>query len=911
MSSNLTEAETRRHRIDLQLRRAGWEGVGVDFDAELEIASAGEPSHGFTDYALRSEDGSVLAVVEAKRSSRDAIVGKKQAELYARAIEIGQPTCPFIFLANGDDIWYWDLGSNPRRVSGFFSRRDLESRRFQLANRQPLSATPIDGRIVERPYQYEAIRRAHEAFAVGKRRALWVMATGTGKTRTAIALIDSLLRARWCQRVLFLVDRRELGTQALDAFREYLSAEPATWINSGAYDSTKRLYVATLQTMQDFHSTFTPGEFDIVVSDECHRSIYNNWESVLSYFDGLLIGLTATPSDFIDRNTFAFFGCAPNVPTFAYDYDQAVSEGYLVPFRVYHARTQIQIEGIHGRLLPPSVQAQLLESGLDPEDINFEGTDLERRVTNTETTRLLVREFFENSITDPNGSLPGKSIIFAMSHKHATRLWEAFCDLYPQFPGLAEIVDSQMERVPELMREFKRDDMPRVAISVDMLDTGVDVPTVVNLAFMKPVYSKIKFWQMIGRGTRLIDDSNETPWCPKGSKASFRILDFWDNFVRFQINPDGAEPSASTPVAVRYFRTLVRAWQLADALGEDQFAKGLLAEARSLIDNLPTESAGVRENRALVAQATTDAFWRNIDDARRQVLLLELAPLLRYVGGLDLDALTFSSRCLEAAIAILSRDSGAAARHLKDVSDTVAHLPAGRAELAHVRPLLEAVQSPAWAVSATLADVISARETLSRLMRLRESEPHHIIYLNLDDVFQEQRWVVVGPDAREFDIAVYRQAVEARLRSLAESTPAFRKLSAGGELDDSDVNEIESLLAQPDLYVTPQTLRTAYDTPVGTLLGLVRHALGLEALPSRADAIRGAFEAFVTKQAYLEASKLRFVRLFAERLIRLGRVERADLYDKPFTNLGDTDHLLTPGDIDDLFALAAQFERAA
>jgi type I restriction enzyme, R subunit len=408
----LTEAQARAERILRQLERAGWgaSATAVDFEAEYKVRGVDRAEEGFIDYLLPATDGTPLAIVEAKRASRDALAGKEQARLYVEALERETGARPFVYLANGDEIWLWDLETNPQVVSGFAPRDDLERRRFQRDNRTPLRDQPINAVTVERPYQHEAIRRVHEALEGGTRKALLVMATGTGKTRVATALVDTLLEAKWAQRVLFLADRDALVEQALrDGFKAHLPYEPADRIRSASYDPTKRLYVATLQTMQDFHHQFSPAAFDVVISDECHRSIYNRWQEILTHFDAYLVGLTATPADFIDRNTFTFFGCADHQPTFDYEYDEAVKDGYLVPFEVYHARTRFQIEGIHGNQLAEDVQHQLREEGIDPDDIDFTGTELERTVTNRDTTRLLVREFFENALTDPSGAIPGKS----------------------------------------------------------------------------------------------------------------------------------------------------------------------------------------------------------------------------------------------------------------------------------------------------------------------------------------------------------------------------------------------------------------------------------------------------------------------------------------------------------------------
>lgn len=908
MTLDPTEAQTRRG-IDKQLARVGWIDVGADFEEEFEVGSVGDADYGFTDYALKGADGRVLAVVEAKRTSRDALAGKEQATLYADAIEARHGYRPFIFLTNGLEIWFWDNQSNPRRVGGFFRREDLERRRFQLLHRKGLTATQINSATAGRIYQQEAIRRVHERFESGHRKSLWVMATGTGKTRSATALIETLMDALWAERVLFLVDRNPLGTQALDAFREFLPNEPAERIRTATYDDSKRLYVATLQTMQDFYLSFSAGAFDLVISDECHRSIYNKWEAVLTYFDALLLGLTATPSDFIDRNTFQFFDCSNQQPTHAYQLDQAIADGFLVPYEVYHARTTIQIDGIRGLELPPEVQEELQQSGIDPEDIDFAGTELERRVTNTETTRLLVTEFFENALRPPNDNLPGKSIIFAMSHAHARRLYESFLNEYPQFPGLVEIIDSHMENPEAILGRFKRESLPRIAISVDMLDAGIDIPTVLNLGFMKPVFSKIKFWQMIGRGTRRVDDASAKPWCPAYSKSVFRILDFWENFRRFQLNPAGVEPSASQPVVVRLFRAWIRAARAADGTGRHDLAEEFTAEARSLINQLPLDSAGVRENLRLIEDVTNDLFWMSLDEWKYQLLTLEVAPLMRYIAGISIEQASFQVGVLDCLSGVLTGDHTRASNLAHELQDGLRHLPEDHPDVRAVRQTLHELQRTDWPDKPTLEALLELLVDFSSLMHLRQPEPQRIITLNIADAFREQQFIAVGPEGSEFDAARYRQLVEDHVRELAESHPAMLKLRSGEPLSDGDLAAIEEAISGPDLYVTEETLRAAYRAPHGSLVSLLRHALGVEELASWPAAVQEAFETFISEKGYLNADQLTFVRLFARRLIETGRVERFDLFEEPFLRLGSTiDRAFDSADLDAMMALASRFE---
>lgn len=909
MRGEPTEAQVRSERIDVQLARAGWNVEGLDFEAEYEVGSAGEPDHGFSDYMLTGPDGLPIAIVEAKRSSRDAIAGKEQAHSYVEAIHAAHGRRPFVFLANGDETWFWDLRSNPRRVGSFFRREDLERRSFQLQHRLPLHEIPIDSDIIDRPYQQDAVRKTHAELEAGRRKALWLMATGTGKTRTTTALISSLLEAKWAQSVLFLVDRSALADQALEAFGTFLPNEPSDRIRTSNYDGTKRLYVATLQTMQDFYDQFSSGAFDLVVSDESHRSIYNKWESVVAYFDAYLLGLTATPADYVDRNTFAFFDRHDRVPTFAYELDEAIADGYLVPYEGYHARTTIQIQGIRGEELPAEVQERLIEEGIDPSDLDFAGTELEKKVTNDETTRLLVTEFFDACIKQPDSNLPGKSIIFAISHQHAKRLWEAFNNLYPQFPGLAEIVDSHMERPDLILRRFKTESMPRIAISVDMLDTGVDVPTIVNLGLMKPVFSRIKFWQMMGRGTRPVGPEVARPWCPAGSKDRYRVLDFWENLERFQLNPDGVEPSVATPAAVRYFRLLIKAHRLASAAGRPDLAAAYLEEAQTHVESLPLDSAGVRESRALVRQVQERAFWAVLDQTKQRVLTFEVAPLMRFLPDVRPEQYAFASSCIEFLLATLSDDAQRAGRVAERLRESVVRLPTAHPDVEPLAEVVVAAQAPTWANAQTIESVETLRNQLAALMHLRRPETAQIVRLDLSDAFQEKWWISVGTEGKEFDADEYRSRVEGQVRELATRHPAFKKLAAGDVLDDQDLAAIEATLNQPDLYVTEDTLRAAYRAPHGSLVTLLRHALGFAELPSREDAIRAAFEAYVAQHGYLNAEKLTFIRVFAQRLIQKGRVDPGDLFREPFTRISTSDTHRPSGDeINDLFALAAQFE---
>jgi type I restriction enzyme R subunit len=558
----LNEAQTRALQIDPQLRAAAWK-LNDRAQVRLEVPVDGydaEPWNGVTDYCLYDASGNVLAVVEAKRCSRNAREADEQLRHYVTEIAKKQPFTPFGFMANGHDISFWEVGlANPRLIAGFFAPPDLERLKFLRQNQRPLEATPINGSIVDRSYQHEAIRRLAEAFAANKRRALLVMATGTGKTRVAMALIDVFLRANQAQNVLFLADRDALVDQTLtDGFKAHLPHEPRDRIYTHQIDKTKRLFVATEQTLALCYAKFSPGFFDLIIFDEAHRSLFKRFTEVIEYFDARMIGLTATPATFIDRDTYRLFGCDANVPTFLYDYPQAVKERFLVDFTLYQAHTSFQRKGIKGVDLSEEDRNALAEQGIDPDSLDYAGTEIEVEVSNRDTLRKQWEEVMETCLKDQSGQLPGKTIVFAMTKKHAHRLAEVFEEMYPQHVGVAQVITSTTERVRDgsygdgLITKFKKNNLPRIAISVDMLDTGIDAPEVVNLVFMKPVQSRIKLWQMIGRGTRNQQACKYLDRLPDGKKTEFKIIDFWQNDFNKKADDKPPIDMPSTRVGVQH-----------------------------------------------------------------------------------------------------------------------------------------------------------------------------------------------------------------------------------------------------------------------------------------------------------------------------------------------------------------------
>jgi type I restriction enzyme R subunit len=670
-----SEYRTRREKIDVLLKKSGWDvndrtKVVQEVDTKQSDFRAGKyktvtetlknpEEKAYADYLLLDAHGLPLAVIEAKRTDKDYLLGQKQAEGYANDIRNQTEEGVFIFLTNGYEIWFWNRPYEaPRAVSGFHDRDSLERLRFQNENKKDFVDVPIRKEIVDRPYQIESVKRVLEGIKAGKRKFLIVQATGTGKTRVAMAIIDVLLRANRAQRILFLADRKELRDQAYgdNGFKAFFPDESKVKVFSGRVDKTPRLYASTIQTFMECYQEFSPGDFDVVISDEAHRSIYNKWKEVFSYFDAIEIGLTATPSDLIERDTFRFFNCEDSAPTYLYTYDQAVKEKMLCDYRVYKAQTHFQIEGVRPSDVPAAIRTKLLEEqGITEEEISFEGTDIEKKVVVIGTNEAIVKEFMDNCLTDATG-LPAKTIIFAVTQKHATRLWEAFERLYPQYKGeLARRIVSEDSRADLLLKQFKTESFPRIALSVGMLDAGVDIPEVCNLVFAKPVFSKIRFWQMIGRGTRHQNVCKQKDWLPEAGKEYFLIFDFWNNFEWHNMHPKGKEASASEAVPTRVFLTRL---QQQSYLLENKDARVELLRQKIAQDikSLPHDSISIREHSRDVEKALSPDFWDTVGLDQNKFLKTKIAPLMRYQTDVNLNEASWTLKIEQLNLAILKNN---------------------------------------------------------------------------------------------------------------------------------------------------------------------------------------------------------------------------------------------------------------
>lgn len=932
---DLNEAQTRAQRIDKQLALAGWDlSERSQVIEELEIhlrdirsrerppASKFEDSR-FSDYGLMLH-GSPAAVVEAKRTSRDAELGQEQALQYALQLEKHHNVeLPFVFYTNGHKHFFWESDFYPpEEIAGFPTQADLEWMHLRRRDRKPLSVELIDRDIAGRGYQILAIRTVLEQLEQKRRKFLMVMATGTGKTRTAIALVDVLQRARWAKRVLFLVDRIALQEQALDAFKEHIPAEPR-WPEKGddGLPPNRRVYVTTYPTMLNLiergttpETYISPFFFDLVIADESHRSIYNVYQAVLDYFSAIKIGLTATPTDFVDHDTFELFDCEGADPTFAYTFEEAVEHvpPYLCNYEVLKVRSKFQLEGIHGKTLRPEEQRKLVAEGNDLEDIDFEGSALERKVTNSGTNGLIVREFMEESVKDPSGTLPGKSIIFAISIGHARRLQKLFNEFYPEHKGrLARVLVSEDSRVHGkggLLDQFKNKDMPRVAISVDMLDTGVDIREVCNLVFAKPVYSYVKFWQMIGRGTRVLldDPAQRKPWCPE--KERFLIIDCWGNFEYFDMHPTGTEPKVSVSAPVRLFRSRLDQLEAAMSVGDDELVAMTKADLRADLAELPKRNIIVQGASSDLSRTEDDAFWQHLDADDIGFLRTIIAPVLRTRTSTDLKAFRLRIDVVEYSTALLAGEGDRTEAIAESIRSQLEELPMTVNVVSRERDLIEAAQADDWWVNPSDASLHELSERLAPLMRYRTILKTPMMRLSLEDAILKKERIELGGDLGRLSIAAYRERVESFIRDLVDANPVLQRLKAGERLTADEVHELAELLESSELQVTEERLRQIYDNRTVDFLRLIRHVLGLEHVPSWEETVTERFDEFIASHTNLTSRQILFLRTLRTFILQRRVLEKRDLVDEPFTRLhpSGVQGLFTDAEIEEILEFARQ-----
>ncbi len=922
----LNEDKTRKTIIDKELEKRGWnlnneKQVSQEYLIRFSPAEIGEVINDhWIDYLLFDNVGDPLAIVEAKRYSRDAYEGKRQAEEYAEFLKIKTGKDCFIFLTNGEDILFWDRPNYPpRKVMGFFSQSELMRRRQQNQSKDDLNTMKINTVIIDRPYQFEAVKRITEKMTKGKRKFLLILATGTGKTRIAMAIIDLLIRSGKAQKILFLTDRITLRDQAYgdlgnSGFKQFFPNEQKKKIVSGNFDETARLYASTIQTMMEIYPDISPGYFDLIISDEAHRSIYGKWNEMLSYFDAFEIGLTVTPTESIDKNTFRQFDCFDGTPTFNFSYEDAINSvpRYLAPFKVLMAQTNFQIKGIKPGDIPLAVRKKYVEQGIPLEDLSFEGTDIGKSVMNKGTNDAMVEEFMEMSLKDNAGVTPGKSIIFAISKKHAQGLLESFNRLYPAEAGkLAETIYSGMERIDQLILHFMKKDYPRVAISVDMLDTGVDVPEVVNLVFAKPVFSKIKFWQMIGRGTRPDAACEYKDRLPDGKKDHFLIIDHWKNFQYFNMNPEGRKEYLSEALPVRLFKTKIKKLRHFNLVEDQQNIEKIKSEIEASIKSLPADSINIKENRRKIEHIFESNFWDNVAENPVDYIDQQMTPLFKYQSNVVVDEAEFQLKTQQLGLAILQSDQKAFKRLQKSIANDVFSLSDNLNAIIEKKDDKKKVLSEKFWKDIKYEDADFVENTFTPLMKYRTRKEGQVIELDIEDIIARQQLIKkVSSQTSDF-VREYRRKVESAIKELATDNPTIGKIMKGEEVSDEEIMDLEQALVSVRDDFNTDTFRNIFKQPQGNFIQFMRHILGLYEFPSFEDEVAKAIDGYIIERSDFTSDQIQFLKVIKHHLIQRGKIELKDLYEPPFTAFGSgaVTRLFKEEDIDDILTVCNTIER--
>jgi type I restriction enzyme R subunit len=888
------EEQTRDTFIDLLLHEAGWT---LTDSRDREFPVTGMPNDsgtGRVDYVLWGDDGKPLALVEAKRTRKDARTGQQQAKLYADCLEQAFGQRPVIFYTNGHEHWLWDdVRYPPRTVQGFLKKDDLMWLHQRRQSQKPLESVPIETKIAGRPYQTRAIRRVGEVFeGRHQRKALLVMATGSGKTRTVIALVDQLLRAQWVKRVLFLADRRALVKQAHNAFKEHLRDVPSANLlnrhdpkendHSGARVllSTYPTILNLIDETENGVRRFGPGHFDLIVVDEAHRSIYRKYKAIFDYFDALLVGLTATPRDEIDRDTYGLFELERGVPTDAYELTEAVADGFLVPPVVSSVPLKFEQKGIRYDDLSDEEKAQWdeLDWGEDGPPDAVDAGDLNRFLFNEDTVDKVLAHLMTNGYRVNEGERLGKTIIFAKNHKHAQFIAERFDRSYPDLKGsFASVIDNQISYAETLIDSFSAPHkLPQIAISVDMLDTGIDVPEVLNLVFFKIVRSRTKFWQMIGRGTRLCPDL----FGPGRDKTDFRIFDFCQNFEFFSQNPDVKDTPVGPSLSQKLFQSRL---DLIAAIDVSERPAELAGVREQALGHLQDEVRGmtldnfiVRPKRPWVEKYQQAEAWQTLDLATRSELSEHLAPLPSAAHDTDkLEAKQFDFLVFSAMLALLRREA-AFTRYQGRIIEVAAALQSlGSVPVVRMQmELILAVQTDEYWEGITLPILEELRCKLRNLVSLIQPGERKIVYSDFEDEIGTATEMVLPEISNGTDMPRFRMKVRQFLNKHANHI-SILKLRRNEQLTPQDIAELERVFREEGAENEDLELARAE----GGLALLIRQLVGLDR-----HAAKEAFAEFMQTRT-LNANQMEFVNLIINELTKNGIMLPERLYQSPFVDM--------------------------
>ena len=891
----MSEANTRKLYIDLYLKEAGWdvldtENVAIAGKAGIEIKVEGMPNAqgiGFCDYVLYGRDGKPLAIVEAKKTSVSPEKGRHQVDLYGECMKAIYGYKPILYYTNGYVTKVIDGIYPDRTVMAFHTIDELELM-MQRRNRGNITDLKISDRITNRPYQKMAITNLCEWLNQKHRRGLLVMATGTGKTRVAISLVDVLSRNNWVKNVLFLADRTSLVNQAKKNFAKLLPNMSICELSGNEEkDYNARLMFCTYQTMINYidaeDKRFTSGRFDLIIIDDAHRSIFNKYGSIFAYFDSLLVGLTATPKSEVDANTYRIFGCESGIPNFDYSLEEAVKDKYLVNYKSFSRTTKLLKRGIKYNELTEDEKRQFDEYFVDEPptpDFTVSEKELFKKIFNKNTCCEILEELMQYGIKTNGGELLGKSIIFAYNHHHAQMIVDCFHELYPEHPAnYCQLIDNYVKYADDLILKFENDDEFRIAVSVDMLDTGIDVPAVVNLVFFKPVKSKIKFVQMIGRGTRLC----ENLFGEGKDKTHFIIFDYCGNFEYFDAHPDGTDGMGGRSLSQRLFEVRLDILHELQRIEyqEQEFARSYYNKTKDLLHAAVYKIKGhsarmqVRAEMQYVDKYSDYATWESVSPLMVKEIKVHITPLLDSgLEGFDL-SIAFDIRMLDIELSMLVQgNTGMATRDVKTVRQVAQYLLTEKASIPQVfakAEQLKTLVSEQFWDAPSLEKLEQLRVDVRDLMQFLDKSPKKQIDVNIDDTVEPS-----GYDGGDtiIDIRTYREKVLDYLIEHSDNE-VIHKIQRLEPITNEDLKALEKILWE-ELGTKEEYEQT---TDIDNLAVFVRSLIGLSQ-----EAVNEKFGEYLNGNV-LNAQQQEFIRAIINYVRENGDISREDLIEKsPFDN---------------------------
>lgn len=888
-----TEAEVRERYINLDLQEAGWT-IGKDCLTEVPVVGMPKGSgKGYADYVLYGKNSLPLAVLEAKKPSVKAQAGSQQAKIYADCLERQYGQRPLIFTSNGFEMYYTNDAERyaERRVSGIFTQEEMQLEVDRRKQRIPLRNIEINDRITERPYQKEAVTAVCDAIEHRHRKMLIVQATGSGKTRVSISIVDVLCRHNYVKNILFLADRVALVRQAKRNYSELLQdLTVCDLLDNKDNPEQSRMIFSTYATMMNAidekkdkfeRKLFTPAHFDLIIIDESHRSIYKKYQAIFDYFDAMLLGMTATPKDEIDKNTYSVFDLERGVPTFAYDLKQAVEEGYLVNYNTLESGTQIMENGIHYNELSEEEKEEFEEKFGDDDEIEEEisSAAVNAWFFNEVTVDLVLKELLEKGLKVEGGDKLGKTIIFAKNSKHAAFIVDRFNKIYPEYGGdFMKQIDNSIKMADTLIESFvQKDDMPQIAVSVDMLDTGIDVPSILNLVFFKKVRSYSKFWQMIGRGTRTCKDL----FGPGDDKKKFLIFDFCNNFEYFRVETHGDESKIQPSLCEKLYNTKVLiARELQDGQYQNredfcQYRMDLVDELHGAVVELQDRSFRVRQHLRQVEKYRDKAEWANLESVAVSDIREHISPLVMPATREDEVLRRFDYLMYSIDLGMLQGKN--VSQPIKTVVQTAENLSKKCNQISQIKAqkhVIDMVQSEEFWMNADVIAIEKVRTVLRELLQYLDKIDHKVYYANFTDQILETK--EGQPVYVENEFKNYRKKVEFYLKEHQDNLAVY-KLRNNKKLSESDLRELERILWQ-ELGSRTEYESEYGDTPIGKL---VRQIVGVER-----SAVNEAFSRFIS-EGNLDVNQIRFVNLIVDYIVANGNIDdRRVFQQEPFRSVG-------------------------